>query len=463
MNKEFRWDRQRLHETITQMTESELSLCIALKKIFSSKVGNISVNTDYFISNPPLQPKFQVTEYVESCWISVPKRFKGIEEALESGDDFIVRSEHPYEYAWIWWLLDSFCYNENTRDGIQRHIKSGDIKLTPEEKINSWWIERNNKIFYKLLAQFQMWMIGEQEFTDGMKLTSLKWIKRFSNLTGTKIEDFMKDFSFSYWHFIEWYNRTIIADDSIRWRYHVITNWGINKRYRNYTIFENWRVLPNEVSELEPALAMSLKEDIWFYEKVRNLPKFDWENCPIIEIQTAFDWTNYFLQTHYWRKTNIWDFVLDREPEPWEIEAEFVRWATPREWLTGVVSVTYNYGALDLWGEIWCNDANNSVIYSWFRDDDKKVWLVSWSFNRVKYSITCHTKINEMFWPDISVVIDLENLIEEGKRKILHNLARKNKTFIGLNFRVISDWRRCYMKMIDDIDEVISRHDWVRK
>ena len=46
-------------------------------------------------------PKKDVANYVASQWILVPRRFPGLQEAVNSGNTFIIRSESPSEYAWM--------------------------------------------------------------------------------------------------------------------------------------------------------------------------------------------------------------------------------------------------------------------------------------------------------------------------------------------------------------------------
>ena len=55
---------------------------------------------DYYLENPPKQPKNEIANYVEQNWILVPKRFPNLEEALkfvENWWEIIIRSEGPHE------------------------------------------------------------------------------------------------------------------------------------------------------------------------------------------------------------------------------------------------------------------------------------------------------------------------------------------------------------------------------
>lgn len=65
-------------------------------------------SADFYLNNPPRQPKREVGDYVEANGILVPRRFVNLDQALSSGKPFIVRSEHPQEYAGVSGLLHSF-------------------------------------------------------------------------------------------------------------------------------------------------------------------------------------------------------------------------------------------------------------------------------------------------------------------------------------------------------------------
>jgi|GEM_PF-6212305 len=65
---------------------------------------------DQFLENPPLQPKKEIADMLESRGILVPRRFESLAEALEvikQGREIVVRSEHPQEYAAAAGLLNS--------------------------------------------------------------------------------------------------------------------------------------------------------------------------------------------------------------------------------------------------------------------------------------------------------------------------------------------------------------------
>jgi hypothetical protein len=432
----------------------------------SEKVKQTS--NDFYLLNPPLKPKSEIADYIDTCGISTPKRYKSISEALNSWDDFIIRSEHPYEYAWIWGLLNSFRYDDEARGRAVPFVARHWMLLSQDDYDNFSWQDRDTWIFYKLIMLMKNWFISEEDFEEYMKLTSKKAVRQFARISRTDESDFLNQIWFSYWKYIPGYNRSIIADDSVKWRYHIITNWWTNRYYRNYAIYDNWSLLPNEVSEFDPVLRDRLDTDLLFYESVRNLPRFDWNNCPIIEFQTWFDWTNHFLQTHYWRTKNEANFVLDRSLGNWESEVEFVRWSTTQDWYSWILSLSYHYAwPNDKDIELWSNDPNYDMIFSWFMDIKKKVWLVQWSFDRIKVWITCHTKINRLFWAELSVVLDIEKVIDEVRRKRLHRISRylslkgQSSEFAWLNFRVISDWKKCYFKILDDIDAIIEKYSYV--
>lgn len=55
--------------------------------------------TDYFLANPPAQPKLEIARYVASCGINVPDDiYSESTPALQSNDEIVARSEHPQDY-----------------------------------------------------------------------------------------------------------------------------------------------------------------------------------------------------------------------------------------------------------------------------------------------------------------------------------------------------------------------------
>src|SRR5688572_21954529 len=78
------------------------------------------VGIDYFLDNPPLQPKSEIADYVEACGILVPKRYVNLKEALASNKPFIIRSEHPQDYAGASGVLESI---DIGKDKIEEAVK----------------------------------------------------------------------------------------------------------------------------------------------------------------------------------------------------------------------------------------------------------------------------------------------------------------------------------------------------
>ena len=440
--------------------ERQVNKISSVNKSNKSKVSDILVISeinDYFISNPPKQPKREIAEYVESFWISVPVRYSSIWEAIASGEEFVIRSEHPYEYSWIWGLFSSFVVNTEARASMEEYFSRKWYKFS-EEDLEAASPINELSLFRKAIKHRELWLIDDTWFEKIIKNSWKKPTTKFCELTGMNHDDFLENLTFSYWKYIRWYNRSIIADSSIKWRYHIITNWWENRYYRNYTIFDNGKILENEVSELEPLLKNNLDADIMLYEKIRALPDFDLKNAPIMELQTDFTWKSHFLQTHRWRDFWFSNFILDRPKEDWELEAEFVRWSTSPEWIEANVTMTYNYWWFELdQNEEWSCDPHYNTIYAWLMYKFRKVQFVQWSFNRVRYWVTCHTKLEELFSPGISIVLDFENLLWDIPRIELTKLSRELKRPVKVRFRILSDWRKCFIKLLDTYEEIIDR------
>ncbi len=88
----------------------QAGLCSNFFQLLKNKIatmGSSKNRSDWFLENPPQQPKREIALYVSSQGVQVPTLFEGIDEALESGREFIIRSEHPQEYQGMSGVLQS--------------------------------------------------------------------------------------------------------------------------------------------------------------------------------------------------------------------------------------------------------------------------------------------------------------------------------------------------------------------
>jgi hypothetical protein len=170
-------------------------------------------------------------------------------------------------------------------------------------------------------------------------------------------EKFNEEISFSYWEHIPGFNRSIVADSAIPNKWHVMTKDLDKKSASLFTTYENGEIIcyDQDIHAVVPQL-LDLEPLIETYEKIRRLPNFDSNHCPLMEFQTDRDGKNYFLQYHRTLDFEPADFVLDRLANKDEIEAIFVRGATPKEGIKSKILISkkthtlfeYERAALDV-------------------------------------------------------------------------------------------------------------------
>lgn len=350
---------------------------------------------DLFKQHPELlqgQPKRTIAEYVENEGILVPKRFASLEEAITSNSAVLVRSENPQDYDGEGNLFHSTILDKRRKnyEKLRAHMLS-----LPENKINRY-----------------------KEPQD--------WLQK------TKSET-----SYSFWEFIgEGENRTMVADNGIPDRYHILTT--IDRTYdrkfsgehTQWVIIEGGEVVFGEAD-------FDLEKEIGFYEKVRHLECFDPNHCPSIEYQVVGE-DIYFLQ--YFRTNDFQeaDFVLERDLEEGEIMADFVRGATPEQGVLRKVHFPQTggtYSSPELGGKIHHAPFTLAELQG--------------------YISSVHTQIAQVFKPAISVCTEIESLYT--KQELLTLFSRSYgltdekclPDFEPPTIRFISDGRTAYLKRMD--------------
>lgn len=236
---------------------------------------------DFFLDDQPLQPKKVIGDYVEKNGILVPQRYGNLKEAIRSREEVIARSEHPEEYTRLCGILQSAVFKPEQLS-----------TLGSEENLLNHMLNRNAN------AMLNYFLV-------------------------TGREDLQEDFSISLWKFIPGINVSMVADSCIKDRYHLYI------RERGYARIERGQVQTSRVrSPLEGVLLYTVD----LYEKVRNLPLFNPEHCPIIELQIKpEDSEIFFLQYHRTRDKKDYDQKIEREAQDNECEAFFVRGYTSSE------------------------------------------------------------------------------------------------------------------------------------
>jgi len=344
----------------------------------------------------------------------VPRRFDSLKEARASGLPIIARSEHQQDY-----------------DGISGLL----------------WSPRGKRLF-KLASETELksLVLGD----EGQSRDT----STYCNLTGTDQDKFVSDVSFSFWEFLGGCSRTITADSAIKELYH-ITSFEKNS-ILNYTLYHN----DTHVSFVRPLpsyLQRGLEGLVAFYEQIRNLPRFDSNHCPIIEVQTV-NRLNYFLQYHRTRDFQPSEFYLDRALNKNEFEALFVRGATPPDGIVCKTTLMYGDFAKDVPYTDWILpneeeasfDFHFGYIFSELMYRERKLQVIHGdSLNHFLFMVLDkHVERSMLFKPAVSLCVGRGQLFSEKEKSEMSEKAYETGENQYLNLHVVSDGRRALVERV---------------
>ena len=408
--------------------------------------GNSEVSADHFLVNPPLKPKAEVADYVESEGILTPRRFSGLQGALSSGKPFIIRGEHPQDYDGASGLGISVVVNDQTlQEGAEKIVKLGtelnweDFDRPLSDSGIYWDIHRQIIGMIKNTPQ--------DVVENNLNHLDRDQAERYCELIGMDLKDFEKQRSFSYWEFIPGNNQILIADSGIEERYHIFTYPPAETKLRyNYSVIDNGQVVKSGPIPLEDMPWIDFNESIGFYEKIRQLSAFSEKHVPLIETVVLGD-KRYFLQYHRSRDFVPADFSLTRSLQSGEVEAGFVRGVTPKE---GIICDTRFWYVDDykLQDEDASFDFHWNLTYSELMTPRRKVQFNTaqdWSEFTVK-TIDMHLQKSKLFKPQLSIFLEKDKMFR---------LVPEIEDFEGDydNFRVklnvVSDGRRAIVGRIE--------------
>ena len=334
------------------------------------------------------QPKRFIGDYVESQGILVPRRFASLEEAIKFKGKVLVRSEHTQDY-----------YGE----GNLFHSPVLDKRRRNYDQLRAYLIQSDkNRI--------------NTEFTQDDDTEKIK-----------------REVSYSFWELLlKGQNRTMVADNGIKDRYHIFTNHADGTS--SWVIAEEGKIIFGEEA-VDQNLTSNLARQIEFYESVRRLPRFDSNHCPAIEYQSVGS-DNLFLQ--YFRTTDFQraDFTLSRDLEEREIQLEFVRGTT------SLRGIQYRL--------TWPQSGGRYKV-----SEDPKITLqhiplpMSWFMG---YHHTTHLRIEQIFKQTVCLIGKLEALYDKEELSKLflqaYGASEGEKMEVPL-VRIISDGRKAYVKRLD--------------
>jgi len=396
-------------------------------------------DTDYYLLRPPRQPKAEVAAYVESQGIAVPRRFVSLQEALDSGRSFIVRSEHPDEYTGLSGLLQSAKVTPQAVAEIKELMDEKPEFFLKEDELKNGFF--TSMFYYPMLIIRYLKDGSQKKFEAELTALRKKKIENYCKFRKMPEKEFIQNISYSYWELLGGINRTVVADDAVEGRYHFFSVKE-NSICQDYSIYDNGQLI-----SMTPWMSESTRADLneiaAFYEKIRRLPRFQARHCPVMEIQTVDEHKNFFLQCHRMHNLNPARFCLERPCAEGEIEAFFVRGATPPEGIMLPAIICGDEENTE--GVHFCRPYHHDIdVY----DTKMQAFLIQKETSKdfVGTIGTRHIKVLKLFSPGISVVADAKTLgIDFREAEAEFNKSRKP---VIIPIRVVSDGRRAYLKVI---------------
>ncbi|MBF0105082.1 MAG: hypothetical protein HQM16_07110 [Deltaproteobacteria bacterium] len=402
----------------------------------------------YYLAHPPLQPKFEIASYVESCGFLVPKRLGSLDAAIDTAAPFVMRSEHPQDYAGASGVFDSFAVTP--ADILQ-------ASETPWPNRPAFSTERKQE-FLKLLGRR---LKGEKfpHFERTVAQLSDENIGALCRYTGTSVDDFLSQASYSYWEMIPGLNINMVADSAVEGRYHIRMENTPGNRFA-YVLIEGGRVLASCYYNISADEALTVSTAMFgWYENLRRLDRFDPQHCPLVEAQ-YYNGAIYFLQYHRTRDFKPAGFTLSRDLEAGEVEALFVRGVTPEE---GQIFQTsfYNktFSTSDGFSHHPCPDTESGSFGGGDSSMFSEVMALrrGAQFNDHKRGFEAllakiadaHVSRSLLFKPQISVAGDFLLGAPPDFTLAMFDILEEQHKIPRVPIRVVSDGRRAYVKVMD--------------
>lgn len=396
----------------------------------------MALNTDFFLAHPPLQPKSEIADYVAACGIAVPQRFSSFDEALANGQSFLMRSEHPQEYAGSAGLLQSPTADSTEFDDIQKyHVGNPKSELYIVKNAIAMRAERK---------------ITDQELVQQLNLQSQQSIHLHCKLLGLSPQEFTQNILYSYWKKLRGWNLSIVRDNAIANRHHIFVN-NTDDRGRGYLRTEKGRIdCDVSFGIADGALLASAAHFVQFYESVRQLKRFDPNHCPMIECQFVND-ALYFLQYHRVRDFSPATFELTRECEAGELATHFVRGATAPEGFQGtaVFHSPFDLPALAPEFEEAAFDATISRVFKEIMSRRRSIQIIDKDDSELLLEATIqHLGRSALFNPQVSIAANFSHVFTREFWDRSRAQQKESGKPITIPVRVISDGRKSFVKLL---------------
>lgn len=397
------------------------------------------MSRDYYLENRSMQPKREIADYVESRGILVPKRYFNLREARDSGKKILARSEHPQDY-----------------DGVSDLFHSRSL----------WCFDYKNYLSLDQVGNNEFYLVEQLRNYGGQS-------SFFCELMGLNEFKFKKDFSVSYWEELRGFSHKIIADPNVEGRYHmtvmningdgeyIVWHEGISQKFGHGGI--NY---PKEIDK-------GRKDLINFYEKVRNLPRFNSTHCPLIEAISVINENKevdiYFLQYHKVRDFKDVNFNAEEIAKPDMIKLPLVRGATEEKiethkvttFLPGLIkdSPYYdqyvphqnNFSYLDLSKDVFI-EKGHIFLEKMMRETKVVFSVCEKNLDELGESIASdHARGSRQFKPQITCCLtkkDLYQLISEKELVEMEETASKTGEVQTMDVDIVSDGLNAYVKRV---------------
>lgn len=429
---------------------------------------------DVIVTNRPRQPKNAGAFIVKRYGIATPGIFESFQEAIVKGLPFIARSEHPSDHDGLSGIIDSFTFSQIEFN--EAHELAADLTQTTESFFERALVRntgmnhvdwRSLLIAYVLRQQSTQSSDVELKVQEVFRAQTKTGIRFFARVTGKTEKEIEDQVSFSFWQYQEGMNRSIVADSAIPGRYHIFTRYFPEEEgktaHLSWAVIEAGKVIRSYPSVYTDELLENLPQTIAFYEKIRNLPEFDPTMIPIVEFQTIEkegSVQNSFLQYHQTREIAYSRHTLSRPLENGELEANFVRGATPPEGID--VEITWwDSGTL-----ISLFSASEKVQLPEQEEgglDYHPFYPVVEALAR-KRTVTLRTKnfedlaelsrddshfsMSTVFKSAVSVLIDFHSLVPEADREIMEKKAEETGAPSRFRLHITSDGHRAVVKYL---------------
>ncbi|NTW62157.1 hypothetical protein HGB25_01960 [Candidatus Saccharibacteria bacterium] len=262
------------------------------KRVAADKKAVIAPTYDYFEEFKPDQPKFEVGQYVAENGFSVPlvETVADWQQAFDDGTAML-RSEMPQDYSGLSGLFSSEVLSESPllrrTEGFRREVGNlimrglRDGLLDPTEYMMTLRTDLQG-------LHYSCW---ERE-----KLDNIETAMEFGAMDMLEIWRL----SASHWRYVEGTNVSVFADPNVEGRYH----FGVrpdNSFIVGHMVDTGEYDKPNPHRAANQGPFFIARPFIEYYEQIRNLPRFDKTQCPVLELKQDTKGDIHFLQ---YLKTN---------------------------------------------------------------------------------------------------------------------------------------------------------------